>query len=185
MHISSVIHQKSYEKIVHMLRRHPITFVPRVLFFVVLLAVPIAVYVMIETLFPTLFTSDILMAVVFLLGSVYYLATIVFFYTQFTIFYLDLWIVTNDRIVDIEQHGLFSRTVSELDLYQIQDVTTQVHGFFPTLLHYGNVEVKTASSNTGIVFHDVKNPDALRQEILDLANKDRFYHQPKGEVKNV
>ncbi len=185
MHMSSVIHQKSYEKIVHVLHRHPITFVPKLAFFLILLAIPAVLYVMIDNLFPALFSSQVVTAVSFLSASVYYLATVVFFYTQFTIFYLDLWIVTNDRIVDIEQRGLFSRTVSELDLYQIQDVTTQVHGFFATLLHYGHVEVKTASSNTGIVFRDVKNPDKLREEILDLANKDRFYHQPKGEAKNV
>lgn len=182
MHISHVIHQKSYEKIVHVLRRHPVTFLPKVGFFLILLLVPVAVYLMVQSLFPTLFSSQIIYALVVLAGGIYYLSTIIFFYTQFTIFYLDLWIVTNDRIVDIEQLGLFSRTVSELDLYQIQDVTTQVHGFFPTLLHYGNVEVKTASSNTGIVFRDVPNPDKLRQDILDLANNDRFYHQSKAET---
>ena len=37
-----------------------------------------------------------------------------------------MWIITNDRILDIEQHGLFARTVSELRLHRVQDVTAEI-----------------------------------------------------------
>ena len=59
--------------------------------------------------------------------------------------------MTNDRIVDIEQHGLFSRTISEVDLFRIQDVTVDIHGIIATLLNYGNLTVKTASDNIHII----------------------------------
>ena len=59
-------------------------------------------------------------------------------------YWLDVWIVTDERVINIEQKGLFSRSVSELHFYNVQDVTTSVRGVIPTLLNYGDVEVQTA-----------------------------------------
>jgi len=115
MHIAHLIKQKGYEKIEYLLRRHPLTYVPKVLLFLVLMTVPFVVYFLINSLFPNLFMGEIIYALSVLLASIYFLGIYLFFYTQFLEFYLDSWIVTNDRIVDIEQHGLFSRTISELD----------------------------------------------------------------------
>lgn len=174
--MSFVIRQKSYERIVYILRRHPVTFVPTIAGHIVLLAVPVALYAVLRSLFPWLFGIPAVYAIGVLLGSVYVLSILLFFFTQFTIFYLDLWVVTNDRIIDIEQLGLFSRRIGELDLFQIQDVTSDVHGFFATLFHYGNLSVKTASVNLNIVFRNIPRPEFIREELLRLANDDRKYH---------
>lgn len=176
MHLSSLIKQKSYERVVYVLRRHWITFAPIALLFLTLLAVPAAVYAMITYLFPPLLSGASLFPLAVMLGSAYYLSAYLFFYAQFVDYYLDLWIVTNDRIVDIEQFGLFSRTISELDLFQIQDVTTDVHGFFATVFHYGDVSVKTASANISIVFRNVPNPNKIREHLVRLSDEDRKYH---------
>lgn len=176
MHLSFLIKQKSYERVVYVLRRHPITFVPIAFLFVVLLLVPAAVYAMISALFPAALSGQTLYPLAVLLASAYYLGAYLFFYAQFLDYYLDLWIVTNDRIVDIEQFGLFSRTISELDLFQIQDATTDVHGFFATIFHYGNVSVKTASANISIVFRNVPHPNKVREDLIRLSDEDRKYH---------
>ena len=52
-----------------------------------------------------------------------------FAFIEFTDYYLDTWIVTTERIISIEQKGLFERTASELDLISVQDATAEVHGF--------------------------------------------------------
>ncbi|OGH68818.1 MAG: hypothetical protein A3J66_02050 [Candidatus Magasanikbacteria bacterium RIFCSPHIGHO2_02_FULL_47_14] len=176
MHVSYLIKQKSYERVVHILRRHPVTFLPKVLFFILLILVPIAIFLLFKNLFPLFIEKEMIQVLGILLGSLYYFGILLFFYTEFVIFYLDMWVVTNDRIIDIEQFGLFSRTISELDLFRIQDVTTDVHGIFPTLLHYGTVTVKTASDNINIVFHDVPQPNKIREELIQLSHEDRKYH---------
>jgi|SRR3989344_5528785 len=178
MHLSNLIHQKSYEKVNFILRRHPLTFLPQIGLFLLLLSLPIFVYFIITASFPTLFASDKLFAAAVLTASVYYLSVYLFFFMHFIDYYLDIWIVTNDRIVDVEQFGLFSRTISELDLFRVQDVTTDVHGLFPTFFNYGDVSVKTASQNLDIIFRAVGNPNHIRQELLQLADIDRQYHYP-------
>ena len=176
MRVDHLIKKKSYEKIIHVMHRHPITFIPKLLLFIVLAIVPLAVYGMINTLFPTLFAQQTVYAFAVLAGSGYYLSILLFFYEQFIVFYLDMWVITNDRIIDVEQLGLFSRTISELDLFRIQDVTTDVHGIFATLFKYGTVTIKTASSNINIVFYDIAHPNKIREELIQLSHEDRKYH---------
>lgn len=177
MNISHLIKQKSYEKVKYILRRHPITFVPQLLLFIVALVVPALVYLMIANIYPDIFNNRPLFATGVLSGSIYYLSVLLFGYGSFIDFYLDVWIVTNDRIVDIEQFGLFSRTISELDLFRIQDVTTDTSGFFATIFKYGDVTVKTASTNMSLIFKSIPNPNKIRMELLDLAHEDFKYHR--------
>ncbi len=176
MPISALIKQKPYEEIIYILRRHPITFVPYVLFFILLLIVPIVFYFILHDIFPALLIEPNLFAFAVLGTSIYYLSTYLFFYVYFIDYYLDVWIVTNDRIIDIEQHGLFSREITELDLFRIQDITTNVSGLIPTLFSYGNVIIKTASNNSHIIFYQVKHPDKVRTKLIELADIDRKFH---------
>ncbi|MBU0661245.1 PH domain-containing protein [Patescibacteria group bacterium] len=176
MSVDNLIQKKDYEKVLYVLRRHPLTFVPTLILTVVLAAMPPIVYWMISTLFPLLFQKEALYALTILGGSIYYVSLLLFFYTQFVVFYLDIWIVTNDRIIDIEQIGLFSRTVSELELFRIQDITTDINGMIPTFFRYGNVMIKTASDNINIVFYDVPHANRIREELITLSHEDRKYH---------
>jgi len=138
--------------------------------------VPVVLYFMLNNLFPEVLANPEVHTSFMLFCSFYYLSTYLFFYGRFIDFYLDMWIVTNDRIVDIEQHSLFHREITELDLYRIQDVTASVRGVFSTLFKYGDVAIKTASSTSTIVFRNVPNPNHIREQLISLADEDRKYH---------
>jgi hypothetical protein len=83
-------------------------------------------------------------------------------------YYFDVWIVTNERIVNIEQRGLFSRGVSELELENIQDITVEVLGIIPTFLNYGDLYIQTAAEKERFVFHNVPDPYAIKDLIMNL-----------------
>lgn len=176
MHLSALIQQKPYEQIKYSLRRHPITFLPTVLLLLVLISLPIALYFLFNALYPGILTADFTRTLLVLAGSIYYLSILLFFYTRFIEFYLDLWIITNDRLVDVEQHGLFARSISELDLFQIQDITSEIHGMFATFLNYGTLFIKTASDNTNIIAYDIHRPNIIREDLIRLAEEDRKHH---------
>lgn len=182
MDFSHLIKQKTYEKIVHPLRRHWITYAPFLAGYILLLLVPVAVYFILQSVFPASLTQQSWYAILVICAAIYYLLMYIYFFAHFVDFYLDVWIVTNDRIVDIEQFGLFSRSVSELDLFRIQDVTTHVNGVFATFFDYGNVEVKTASENADIIFRNVPHPNNVREELLMLAHEDRKFHYAQPTV---
>jgi membrane protein YdbS with pleckstrin-like domain len=176
MHLGPLIHQKSYEKIEYLLRRHPITFVPKLFIFLILLIIPVIIEKFSVVLFPGILQNQSIYVSGIVLGTIYYMTTILLFYGFFIDYYLDIWVITNDRIIDMEQRGIFARTITEFDLFQIQDITTEINGLAATLFHYGNISVTTSSSNSGIVFYQIPDPNSIRSKIITLAEEDRKYH---------
>lgn len=176
MHLSSFIHQKSYEHIEHEIRRDPITLVPGIVGFLLLLILPTGLGWFLQTNYPSFFFEPVSFSIIILFAALYYLSIGLFFYTFFVTFYLDLLIITNDRLLHIEQHSLFSRTISELDLYKIQDVTSEVYGFIPSLFSYGTLQIQTAGAQEKFILDHIPHPESLRQTILDLAEGDRKHH---------
>ncbi len=176
MLLSSFIHQKSYEKILYKIRKHPIITIPTILSFFVLLAVPGVVYWFTYSNFVGFYQNQLLLLVLILLVSIYFLAVGLFYYTHFVNYYLDLLVITNDRLMHIIQAGLFSRSISEVDLYKIQDITSSIEGFFPSMFNYGNLLIQTAGAVEKFMITSVPDPETLRQHILDLAEEDRKFH---------
>ncbi len=177
MHLKTLIKQKDGEEVKYVLRRHWVTFVPRILFFILLLFVPVALYFLIKNTTPLVLTGEFSYPLIILFTSAYYLSIYLFFFAEFLTHYLDEWIITTDRVLDTEQLSLFSRSISETDLSKIQDVTTEVHGAFATLFDYGDVHIKTASTNVSIVAKSVPRPNKLRSEIMQLAHLKRQKHK--------
>ena len=89
-------------------------------------------------------------------------------FTRWTDFYYDVWIITNWRIIDINQIGLFKRDISSiLNLDHIQDIQTKVDGIIRTLLDYGDIEVQTAAAKREFLFDDVASPRKVEKLVRD------------------
>lgn len=86
-------------------------------------------------------------------------------------YYFDVWVITNERVLNIEQKGLFTRVVSEVHMGRIQDVTTKTEGFLPTILNYGDIFVQTAGEEKRFHFRNIADPDKYKDEIVGLAKK--------------
>jgi len=173
MKLDHLIKRKPGEKVVFFLRRHLVIFIAEILLIILLIIVPIGGNWLVNGLWPGLLTGPHSRPVLVLLLSAYYLMIWVFFLSYFIDYYLDGWVVTDDRILSVEQHGLFSRTVSELDLAKIQDVTSEVKGFVAFLFNYGYVYVQTAGEVNRFVFEQVPKPHEVRKQLLSLIEADR------------
>jgi hypothetical protein len=64
-----------------------------------------------------------------------------------TDYYLDIWCITNKRIIKVDQVALFRRKTGSFRLERMQDVNVEVNGIIATLLDYGTVHVQTASAD--------------------------------------
>lgn len=84
-------------------------------------------------------------------------------------YYFDVWIITSERIVNIEQRGLFVREISELNFARVQDVTAEVKGIIPTILNYGDVFIQTAGETERFVFRQVGDPYKIKDMIIQLS----------------
>ncbi len=96
----------------------------------------------------------------------------ILFFLDWTKYYLDVWYVTEKRIIAIDQKRIFDREVSNLRFDKIQDVTIDVHGFISTILGFGNIRVQTASEDSKeFQMNSVRHPENLRKVIFTQQNK--------------
>lgn len=91
----------------------------------------------------------------------------------FTRYYLNLWVLTNDRVVAIKQRNFFSREVSSLPLTRVQDVTSDVHGIIASLFGIGGITVQSAGAEKEFVMRGIPDPESMRDLILR--------HIPEGD----
>lgn len=89
----------------------------------------------------------------------------IIFMVFWTDYYLDVWLITNHRVIDIEQKGLFIRRVSTFRLNQIQDATAEVPGVLATFIDFGTVKIRTASNET-FDFRGVAHPNLVKEKIM-------------------
>jgi hypothetical protein len=162
--------QRNEERILRIYHRHWFVILVQFLLLAFALTLVIGSFLFITVFFPELSRA---------LGS----AFVLFLETTFLIFiwfyaflawidyYLDVWIITDQRIVNIEQNGLFARQVSELEFSSIQDVTTEVTGFIPTVLNFGDVYVQTAGERERFVFEQVPDPYAIKGIVMEMHRK--------------
>jgi uncharacterized membrane protein YdbT with pleckstrin-like domain len=152
------------EKLILFLRRHWVILVSRWFIFAGLALIPLGFYAFILYNYAWIFEDAFLYPALLLLASSYYLFIMLFFFNSFIDYYLDVWIVTDQRIINIEQRGMFNREIAEHDLDKIQDVSGIQKGFFQTLFSYGDVHVQTAGEIQRFIFRQVDNPfDVVRK----------------------
>lgn len=90
----------------------------------------------------------------------------------FTKYFLNAWVLTSQRIVNIKQRRFFSREVSSLFLSRIQDVTTDVSGVISSLLDIGDIKAQTAAEDVEFVMHGIPRPQQMRDLILKYVPED-------------
>jgi hypothetical protein len=89
-------------------------------------------------------------------------------YVAWYAWYHSMFILTNRRILLQTQKGLTRKEMAGSGLEKIHRVTHHINGLLRTLGGYGTVTILTDDSQTALVLHDVDQPFAIQQEILQV-----------------
>jgi uncharacterized membrane protein YdbT with pleckstrin-like domain len=105
-------------------------------------------------------------------------------FSIWTNYYLDVWTITNKRLVAVDQRGLFHRNTGSFRLERLQDINVSVRGIIPTFLNFGDLEVETASNDQKFVARGIPDPQELKALILKAADTITFSKgaMPKDEA---
>lgn len=87
-----------------------------------------------------------------------------------TDYYLDMWIITNKRIISIDQQGFFRRSVSSFRFERLQDITVDIQGFIETMLDFGRITADTAGHDP-FTIRGIPNPREVKSLILEHADQ--------------
>lgn len=77
-----------------------------------------------------------------------------------------VFIVTDQRLIQITQKGLWKRSVVDIGLSQIQMVNYEVGGLEETLLGFGTIMMQTFVGD--LIIHDVHHPEKIQKKILTI-----------------
>ncbi len=95
-------------------------------------------------------------------------------FTIWTHYYLDLWVVTNRRLLVIDQIHFFNRKVSSFRLERLQDIKVLISGVIPTFLNFGTIRAQTASAaDSAFTSTGLPDPRGL-QAIIQKATDERL-----------
>lgn len=159
------------EKLLYTFRRHPIVLLGPILAVAILAALP---YVAYRLGLRDLIANIPIQGDPALLLTFIYLAWITILWLAFSAAFvdhwLDVWVVTDKRLLDFEQQGLFHRESAVTRHALVQDISVEVKGILPTLLDYGDVHVQTAGANKEFTMKNVTKPYKIKQIISDLAD---------------
>ncbi|OGN27948.1 MAG: hypothetical protein A3A33_04285 [Candidatus Yanofskybacteria bacterium RIFCSPLOWO2_01_FULL_49_25] len=169
--------KKSYENVILLLRRHWFTLFLKFLGYLLLGLLPLIAYIGIRFM-----TSSSLGGLLGLIAVIYYLIWWYGLFYVITMYLLDVWIVSDHRVIDSEQHGFFNRTVAELSLEKIQDISVQIVGFFPTWLDYGELQIQTAGTQEKFFFKEIPDPVGVKDAIVEAHNQFIELHRDGIEV---
>ncbi|MFH0852921.1 MAG: PH domain-containing protein [bacterium] len=92
-------------------------------------------------------------------------------YRSWYIWSLNVLIVTDQRLIDIDQKGFFNRTVSETIYRKIQDVSYSIKGMAPTMFHYGTITIQTAGTQGKIMLDYIHNPEQIQDLLTELQDQ--------------
>lgn len=152
------------EKVVLLLRQHPIVNIGWILIAVLMLLVPTVVGMLgVFSSFPPKFKL--------IIDLTWYLITLAFIMESFLDWFFNVYIVTNLRIIDIDFVNLIYKNVSDANIDKIQNVSYSMGGVARTVFNYGDVVIQTAAEIQEFEFGAVPNPPKVAKIIEDLVIK--------------
>lgn len=166
------------EDVIIEVRKHWIVFAGYALVLLVVAVFPLVIFVLLKMFTPQILHASMpinILALFLFLYSLWLLFLWISFFVHWTTYYLDVWYVTEKRIIIIDQKSLFHREVSNLTFDKIQDVTLDVNGFISTMLKFSDVRVQTASEdNKEFIMTTVRHPEEVREIIFSHQNKNHY-----------
>ena len=159
--------QNKNEIIVYIVRQHVIVMLLPVFQFLGMVILPIVIILILASLDVELLASS--SSVILALVIFWYIFTLTFAMQAYLRWYYNVFIITNERIIDIDVDSITSSRTSGSSIDKIEDVSIEQTAFLQNVFDFGNVSFQTAASRGEFEMPNVPRPRILQDTILDLS----------------
>lgn len=166
--------QHNNEQVLLLMRKHPVTNLWWMALTAMLFGIPLF-----WGEFPMI--SDVSVLVRLSLVVFWYLGLAFFAIQNMLLWFYNIYIVTDERVIDVDFFGLLYKNINATQIRQIQDVNYSQIGMLSSILNFGNVVVQTASEQrsadvreeaSAFTFAAVSNPDRVAKVIGELMEQE-------------
>ena len=163
------------EHVLLLLRRHPVTQIKKVL---LILAGFLAPLLFTQSTFFQALTSGLQTSTLLF----WYLLSLGFAFESFLTFFYNVYIVTDERIIDIDFLSLIYKNVAAAKLDKIEDITAITSGAAQSIFNFGTVQIQTAAERTEFEFELVPRPAKVTQFLNEMLVEEER-EKLEGRVK--
>ena len=155
--------QDDKEEVVLFLRQHPIVNVTWILIVIFMSVIP-----SIFGFFPPYANLPANFQFVITMG--WYMFVFGYALAKFMGWFFNIYILTDERVVDVDFQNIFFRKISTAKIEEIQDINIQSSGSFETFFGYGSIFIQTAAEVSQFEFMLVPNPDKVGKIINQMID---------------
>ncbi len=163
--------QKQDESIILFLRAHFITNLSWIILSLILAIVPIIILILLPKFGVNFLSSPLAPRFATIYVLFYYLIVISYIFINFLHWFYNVFIVSSERVVDIDYSEIVVHNIAVTNLSHIEDVNYTQSGFIPAIFNYGNVFVQTAGNERNFEADSVPKPREATHIIGDLIGK--------------
>ena len=167
--------QDDEEAVILFLRQHPVVMVPWIVVAIFMATLP-----SIFSFFPPF--AALPSTYQFVISIMWYLFVFGFSLSKFMSWFFNIYIVTDERIVDVDFVNILYRKISVAKIDEIQDVSIASNGAFETFFGFGNVFIQTAAEVSEFDFMAIPKPDQVGKIINQLIDQEE-QEKIEGRVK--
>lgn len=153
--------QKENEKVILVVRQHPWVFFYTGLIILLIVVIYLILFLFTKSSWLVSWgTLIIIVAIIYLIIRAWF------------VWWNKVYILTNDRIIAVDQSGWFARTVSEANLENILFINHEVKGPIKTVFNFGDVHIRASGViEDELVLFNVYNPYDIQQEVVKAQKK--------------
>lgn len=171
--------QNRYEKVFVLIRPHVLTNLGWVITAGIVFIIPFVVAYLLN-IFDVPLEDFVSLQRQIIILAIYYSFLLTYVLFNFLDWYFDIYLVTNERLIDYEFSPIASYHIFELALEDIQDIRDSTVGLLPSLFHYGTVTISSAAERGNFRFRAVPQPSRFRDIIGDLS----YAVKARGHIKH-
>lgn len=95
---------------------------------------------------------------------------IAFIMRKIFLWYMNVFIVTNQRIIDLEQKGFLNKHISEIPFQKVDNIHYRIKGIFHNVFRCGDLFVQSYKGVTFLVMKNVRKPSQIRTKLLKIVD---------------
>jgi len=163
--------QKSHESIILFLRSHFIINISWIIISLFLLVLPIIISISFPKFALDFLSSASANRFITVFTLFYYLMVSSYVFISFLHWFYNVFMVTSERIVDIDYSDIVVHNIAVTSLSHVQDVNYTQSGFIPTFFNFGDLFVQTAGNERNFEALSIPKPREATHIIGDLIGK--------------
>lgn len=163
--------QKPNEIIILFLRAHFLTNISWIIFSIILLILPAIITFLLPLFKIDFLSSQVAVRFTAIYIIFYYLLISSYIFISFLHWFYNVFIVSSERVVDIDYSDIVIHNIAVTNLSHVQDVNYTQSGFIPTFFNYGHLFVQTAGNEMNFEAYSIPKPREATHIIGDLLGK--------------